>query len=124
MKSTYGARTSSVEINEWQSARAETLFRTTTYRPQCTGYPMGVSSTRSTCSNGSNQPGSTLWTLRCNNLGKLWELRNKLAKAWTRFACNGKRDGKALIFRSDNWSPNVYIGTMARTAHMCWRTSD
>jgi len=114
MKSTYGARTSSVEINEWQSARAETLFSDNYLSPAVHWLPDGRFIYALDVFYGSNQPGSTLWTLPLQQSGKIMGTPKQIGQGHGRVShVMGSADGKALIFRSDNWSPNVYIGTMA-----------
>jgi Tol biopolymer transport system component/DNA-binding winged helix-turn-helix (wHTH) protein len=113
-KSTYDARTSSVEINEWQSARAETLFSDNHLSPAVHWLPDGRFIYALDWFYGSSQPGSTLWTLPLQQSGKIMGTPKQIGQGHGRVShVTGSADGKALIFRSDNWSPNVYIGTLA-----------
>jgi DNA-binding winged helix-turn-helix (wHTH) protein/Tol biopolymer transport system component len=113
-KSTYDARTSSVEINEWQSARAETLFSDNHLSPAVHWLPDGRFIYALDWFYGSSQPGSTLWTLPLQQSGKIVGTPKQIGQGHGRVShVTGSADGKALIFRSDNWSPNIYIGTLA-----------
>jgi DNA-binding winged helix-turn-helix (wHTH) protein/Tol biopolymer transport system component len=113
-KSTYDARTGSVEINEWQSARAETLFSDNHLSPAVHWLPDGRFIYALNLFYGSNQPGSTLWTFPLQQSGKIMGTPKQIGQGHGRVShVTGSADGKALIFRSDNWSPNVYIGTLA-----------
>jgi DNA-binding winged helix-turn-helix (wHTH) protein/Tol biopolymer transport system component len=113
-KSTYNARTGSVEINEWQSARADTLFSDNHLSPAVHWLPDGRFIYALDLFYGPNQPGSTLWTLPLKQSGKIMGTPKQIGQGHGRVSrVTGSADGKALIFRSDNWSPNVYIGTLA-----------
>jgi DNA-binding winged helix-turn-helix (wHTH) protein/Tol biopolymer transport system component len=113
-KSTYDARTGSVEINEWKSARAETLFSDNHLSPAVHWLPDGRFIYALNLFYGSNQPGSTLWTFPLQQSGKIMGTPKQIGQGHGRVShVTGSADGKALIFRSDNWSPNVYIGTLA-----------
>src|SRR5215467_9197949 len=114
IKSTYEARTSFVEINEWQSARAETLFSDNHLSPAVHWLSDGRFIYALDVFYGSNQPDSTLWALPLQQSGKTMGTPKQIGQWHGRVShVTGSADGKALIFRSDNWSPNVYIGTMA-----------
>ena len=113
-KSTYDARTGSVEINEWKSARAETLFSDNHLSPAVHWLRDGRFIYALNLFYGSNQPGSTLWTFPLQQSGKIMGTPKQIGEGHGRVShVTGSVDGKALIFRSDNWSPNVYIGTLA-----------
>jgi DNA-binding winged helix-turn-helix (wHTH) protein/Tol biopolymer transport system component len=113
-KSTYQARTGSVEINEWKSGRAETLFSDDHLSPAVHWLPDGRFIYALNLFYGSNQPGSTLWTFPLQQSGKIMGTPKQIGQGHGRVShVTGSADGKALIFRSDNWSPNVYIGTLA-----------
>ena len=113
-KFTYDARTGSVEINEWQSARAETLFSDNHLSPAVHWLPDGRFIYALNLLYGSNQPGSTLWTLPLQQSGKIIGTPRQIGQGHGSVShVTGSADGKALIFRSDNWSPNVYIATLA-----------
>jgi DNA-binding winged helix-turn-helix (wHTH) protein/Tol biopolymer transport system component len=112
-KSTYDARTGSVEINEWKSARAETLFADNHLSPAVHWLRDGRFIYALNLFYGSNQPGSTLWTFPLQQSGKIMGTPKQIGQGHGRVShVTGSADGKALIFRSDNWSPNVYIGTL------------
>ena len=113
-KSTYDARTGSVEINEWKSARAETLFSDNHLSPAVHWLRDGRFIYALNLFYGSNQPGWTLWTFPLQQSGKIMGTPKQIGQGHGRVShVTGSADGKALIFRSDNWSPNVYIGTLA-----------
>jgi hypothetical protein len=63
---------------------------------------------------GSSQSGSTLWMLQLQRSGNIAGTPKQIGQAHGLVShVTGSADGKALIFRSDNWSPNVFIGTLA-----------
>ena len=95
-KSSYHARTSSVEINEWQSARAETLFSDNRLSPAVHWLPDGrfiyaldlVLRLKPAGLDPVDAPAATIWENYRNS-------ETNRPRAWTRFACNGKRRRKS-----------------------------
>lgn len=113
-KGVYLARTSSVEINEWQSARAETLFSDSRLSPALHWLPDGRLIYALDWFIGANEHDSTLWALPLKPSGKVMGASKQIAQGHGQVShITGSADGRALIFRSDNWSPNVYIGKLA-----------
>jgi Tol biopolymer transport system component len=110
----YDALTRSVEVNEWESASAQTLFSDsglnsalhwlpdgrliyTLFPPQTTG------------------PGdSSVWTVSPPQAGKISEPPKRITEGYGAISLiSGSADGKALIFLRENWSPSIYIATLA-----------
>lgn len=106
------ARTSSVQVNEWQKAKAETLLSDTRLSPALRWLPDG----RLIYAFGSTQRQqvSSLWAVspqkssnissapKCINAGHGWI--SKIAAS---------ADGKVLTILRGDWLPSVYIGTLA-----------
>jgi Tol biopolymer transport system component/DNA-binding winged helix-turn-helix (wHTH) protein len=104
------ARTSSVEVNEWQNARAETLFSDSSLTPALHWLPDG----RLIYALLGNQQDSSLWIVSLQQSGKLSEPPKRITQGHGSIPLvTGSADGKALIFLSEHWSPSVYIGTLA-----------
>ena len=110
----YNARGGSVEVNDWQSASAETLFSddglTAALHWLSDGrlvYALGNVKT-------SSRQDSSLWVMSPKQLGKISDSRRRIAQAHGRVSqITGSGDGRVLIFRSNTWSPSVYIGSLA-----------
>lgn len=113
-KGVYASRTSSVEINEWQSAQAETLFSDNHLSPAVHWLPDGRLIYVLDWFVGSSEHDSTLWALPLDPSGRIKGTPKKIAQGHGNVSrLTGSADGRALIFRSENWSPNVYIGKLA-----------
>jgi Tol biopolymer transport system component/DNA-binding winged helix-turn-helix (wHTH) protein len=113
-KGVYTARTSSVEINKWQSAQAETLFSDNQLSPAVHWLPDGRLIYALDWYIGASEHDSTLWALPLRPSGEIIGAPKRIGFGHGRVShITGSADGRALIFRSDNWSPNVYIGKLA-----------
>jgi DNA-binding winged helix-turn-helix (wHTH) protein/Tol biopolymer transport system component len=108
----YNARTSSVEVNEWQKATAETLFSDSRLSPALHWLPDG----RLIYAFGStqHQQDSSLWVLSLQQSRKISSPPKRLTggHGWISQVA-GSADGKVVIFLRGNWLPSVYIGTLA-----------
>lgn len=110
----YNARTGSVEMNEWQKASTQTLFADGQLTPALHWlsdgqlvYALGNVRT-------SSRQDSTLWTVPLQPSGKISGSPKRVAQGHGRIAqVTGSADGKVLVFRSNNWSPSVYLGMLA-----------
>jgi hypothetical protein len=106
------APTRSVEVNEWKSARAETIFSDSRLTPALHWLPDG----RLIYALAAGQYGqdSTLWIVSRQQSGKISEPPKRITQGngWVR-KITGSDDGKVLIFLRENWSPSAYIGTLA-----------
>jgi Tol biopolymer transport system component/DNA-binding winged helix-turn-helix (wHTH) protein len=110
----YNARTSSVEVNEWWNARAETLFSDSRLTFALHWLPdsrliYGLGNVQA-----SSREDSSLWMVSLQQSGKISEPPKRITQGHGRISyLTGSADGKVLIYRTENWSPSVYIGTMA-----------
>src|SRR5262249_50378956 len=111
----YDARGGSIEVNSWQSANAETLFSDDRLTPALHWlsdgrlvYALGNVKTAS-------RQDSSLWVVPVLPSGKISDAPKRIAQGHGRVSqITGSLDGRVLIFRSDTWSPSVYIGSLAR----------
>jgi DNA-binding winged helix-turn-helix (wHTH) protein/Tol biopolymer transport system component len=110
----YDALTRSVEVNEWESASAQTLFSDS-----------GLNSALHWLKDGrliyavfprqTTGPGdSSVWTVSPSQAGKISEPPKRITEGYGAISrISGSADGKALILLRENWSPSIYIGTLA-----------
>jgi Tol biopolymer transport system component/DNA-binding winged helix-turn-helix (wHTH) protein len=107
----YNMSTTSVEVNEWQNARAETLPLDSRLITALHWLPDGRL-IYTTPGGGDN---SSLWTVALQQSGKVLEPPRRIATAGhgliTRIT--GSADGKALAFLREYLSANIYIGTLS-----------
>jgi Tol biopolymer transport system component len=104
----YNAPTCSVEVNEWKNARAETVFSDSDLTPALHWLPDG----RLVYALAGHD--SSLWMVSLQQSGKISEPPKRIAQGNGRIRqVTGSADGKALTFLRENWSPSIYIGTLA-----------
>jgi DNA-binding winged helix-turn-helix (wHTH) protein/Tol biopolymer transport system component len=105
----YNMSTNSVEVNEWQNARAETLVSHSRLIPALHWLPDG----RLIYALGGHD--SSLWAVTLQQSGKVPEPPRRIATTeHGRISrITGSANGKALIFLRENSAPNIYIGTLA-----------
>lgn len=108
----YNARTSSVEVNEWEKANAETLFSDSRLSPALHWLPDG----RLIYAFGSaqQQQDSSLWVVPLQQSKQISSPPKRITggHGWISQVA-GSADGKAVIFLRGNWLPSIYIGTLA-----------
>jgi len=109
----YNARTSAVEINEWQKASAVTLFSDSRLSSALHWLPDG----RLIYAYGSSQhqQESSLWAVPLQPSGATSAPPRHITEGhgWiSRIA--GSNDGKVVIFLRGNWLPSVYLGKLAK----------
>jgi len=103
-----------VEVNHWESARAETLFSDARLSPAMHWLPDGSLIYALYWFGTSRRQESSLWMLALQRSGKNVGDPKQIGQGHGRVAqVTTSADGKVLIFRSDNWSPSIYIGTLA-----------
>ncbi len=105
----YIMSTNSVEVNEWQNARAETLVSDSRLIIALHWLTDG----RLIYALAGHD--SSLWTVALQQSGKVPEPPRRIAtigNGWIS-QITGSADGKALIFLRQNSRPNIYIGTLA-----------
>jgi dipeptidyl aminopeptidase/acylaminoacyl peptidase len=110
----YNARTSFVEVNHLQNGSAERLFSESRLAPALRWLPDG----RLVYALGnvltSSRQDSTLWAVSLEKSRRISDSPKQIAKGHGRITqITGSGDGKKLIFRSENWSPSIYIGTLS-----------
>jgi DNA-binding winged helix-turn-helix (wHTH) protein/Tol biopolymer transport system component len=105
----YNMSTNSVEINEWQNGRVETLVSETRLIIALHWLP------DSRLIYALAGHGASLWTVTLPQSGKVSEPPRRIATTGSGWISriSGSADGKALIFLRANSSPNVYVGTLA-----------
>src|SRR5713101_859288 len=106
----YNMSTTSVEVNEWQNARADTLLSHSRLFPAALHWlPDG----RLIYALGGHD--SSLWTVAVLQSGKVPEPPRRIATTGHGriSGITGSADGKALAFLGENLSANIYIGTLA-----------
>jgi serine/threonine protein kinase len=108
----YNARTSSVEVNEWQAANASTLFSDSRLSPAL----HWLSDGRLIYAFGSpqNQQESSLWVVSLPNSAKISSPPKRITggHGWIS-RVTATADGKKGFFLRGNWLPSVYIGTLS-----------
>ena len=109
----FNARKSAVEINEWQTATAETLFSDPALSPSLHWLKDGrmVYALRST----QRQQGSDLWIVPLLQSGHFASQPKRIAGAYGWIShVSGSADGKRLIFLRGDSLPSVYIGKLSQ----------
>ena len=110
----YNARGGSVEVNDWRSASAETLFSNDDlcaalhwFSDGRLVYALGNVKT-------SSRKNSSLWVASLHPSGRVSRTPKLIAQVHGRVSqITGSVEGKVLIFRSDTWSPSVYVSSLA-----------
>jgi len=108
----YSARSSSVEVNEWQKENTETLFSDSRLSPALHWLPDG----RLIYAFGStqNHQDSSLWVVSLQKTAKISSPPKRIAggHGWIS-QVTATTDGKKVLLLSGNWLPSVYIGTLS-----------
>jgi len=109
----YDPPTSSVEVNDWQNARAETLFSDNRLTPALHWLPNG-SLIYVLAPQAPWQRDSSLWMVPLQKSGKLSGSPKRITQGHGSILhVAGSIDGKVVVFLSEHWSPSVYIGALA-----------
>ncbi len=105
--------TRSVEVNEWQNARAETVLSDHLLTPVLHWLPDGrLIYVLANEENWSQD--SSLWMVSLQQSGKTSVPSKRITQGNGSITqINGTADGKKLIFLRDNGAPTAYIGTLA-----------
>jgi len=108
----YHTQQSSVEINEWRNARAETFFSDNRLGPALHWLPNGR--LVYILGDEENQQGASLWMVSPQQSGKTNESAKRITRGigWIG-QINGSTDGKVLTFLRENTVVSVYIGSLA-----------
>ncbi len=107
------SRTSSVEVNDWRNAKAETLFSDNRLTPAfhwlSDGRLIYV-----LAGQGLWQQDSSMWMVSLQNSGKISGSPKRITQGHgSILAVAGSVDGKVISFLSEYWSPSVYMGVLA-----------
>ena len=110
----YNARRRSLELNEWQSKSAQTIFSDDHLSDAVHWlsdgrlvYALGNVKT-------SSRQDSIIWVATLQPSGKISGSPKRIAQGHGRVSqITGSTDGKVVIFRSNTWSPSVYLGSLA-----------
>jgi DNA-binding winged helix-turn-helix (wHTH) protein/Tol biopolymer transport system component len=109
----YDPRTSSVELNDWQNARAETLFSDGRLTPALHWLPDGLLIYGLEV-DGVTMQNSSLWMVPLQKSGKISGSPKRVAQGQGSILhIAASADGKIISFLSEHWSPSIYIGTLA-----------
>jgi len=109
----YNAPTRSVEVNEWQTANAETLFSDGRLAPALHWLPDGRLAYALGTQQSSSRGDSSLWMVSLSQTGRISEAPKRISQGYgsiTQFT--GSADGKVLTFLRENWSPSTYIAAL------------
>jgi Tol biopolymer transport system component/DNA-binding winged helix-turn-helix (wHTH) protein len=101
---------SSIEENDWQNARAETLFSDGRLTPALHWLGDGLLIYGLL----ENQQDSSLWTVSLKKSGQISGSPKRITRGQgSILQVTGSVDGKIIAFLNEHWSPSVYIGTLA-----------
>jgi len=108
----YHTQQSSVEINEWRNARAETLFSDNRLGPALYWLPNGR--LVYTFGDEENRQGASLWTISPQPFGEVAKSSKRITRGigWIS-QVTGSDDGKLLTFLRENTVVSVYIAALA-----------
>jgi eukaryotic-like serine/threonine-protein kinase len=98
-----------VEVNDWQNARAETVFSDNRLTRGLHWLPDGV-----LIYGLENQSDSSLWMVSLQKSGKISGSPKRITQGHGSILnVTGSVDGKIISFLSEHRSPSIYIGTLA-----------
>jgi Tol biopolymer transport system component len=109
----FGSPKISIEVNDWQNTRAETVFSDSHLTPVLHWLPDGrLIYTLAAGENGFLD--SSLWTISLQQSGKISRPSKRLTpgNGWIT-QINGTADGKTLTFLRENRAPTAFIATLA-----------
>ena len=108
----YSARSSSVEVNEWQKENTEILFSDSRLSPALHWLEDG----RLIYAFGStqNHQDSSLWVVSLQKAAKISSPPTRImgGHGWISQVA-ATADGKKVLFLRGNWLPSIYIGTLS-----------
>jgi Tol biopolymer transport system component len=101
-------------VNEWKSASATTLFSDNRLTAALRWLPNGRLVYALGNVKTSSRQDSNLWIVSLQQAGNISGPPKRIAQGHGRISqITGSIDGRVLIFRSNTWSPSVYVGTLA-----------
>ena len=110
----YDSPARSVEVNEWESATAQTLFSDSGLASALYWLPDGRLIYALFPPQTTGPGDSSVWTVSLSKAGKISEPPKRITEGYGAISrISGSADGKALILLRQHWSPSIYIGTLA-----------
>jgi len=109
----YNAPTRSVEVNEWENARAQTLFSDSRLTPALHWLPDGRLIYALDSEQAPGPGDSSVWTVTLPQAGKISEPRKRITQGNGSITqITGSADGRVIVSLREHWSPSIYIGTL------------
>lgn len=110
----YNAPTRSVEVNEWETARAQTLFSDSGLTPALHWLPDGRLSYALDTQQTAGRGDSSVWTVSLPQAGNVFGAPKRVTQGKGSITkLTGSADGRVLVSLRENWAPSIYIGTLA-----------
>lgn len=110
----YNSPTSSVEVNEWESAKAQSLFSDNRLTPALHWLSDGRLIYALNTEQDAGPGDSNVWTVTLPQSGKPSAAPIRLTQGIGLITqVSGSTDGKVLVCLREHWSPSIYIGTLA-----------
>jgi Tol biopolymer transport system component/DNA-binding winged helix-turn-helix (wHTH) protein len=109
----FNASTRSVEMNEWETARAHTLFSDHYLTPALHWLPDGRLIYAIDTEQTGGRADSSVWAVTLSPDGEILGSAKHLTRGMgTINQLTGSADGKILASLREHWSPSIYIGTL------------
>jgi len=110
----YDAPTRSVEVNEWQNARTQTLFSDARLTPALHWLPDGRLIYALADQKGPGPPDAGVWAVSLRKTTKISEPPKRITQGLGSIGrITGSADGKTIVFVRERWSPSIYISELA-----------
>ncbi len=110
----YDAPTRSVEVNEWQNARTQTLFSDARLTTALHWLPDGRLIYALGDQKGPGPPDAGVWAVSLGKATKISEPPKRITQGLGSIGrITGSADGKTIVFVRERWSPSIYIGALA-----------
>ena len=110
----YNSPTSSVEVNEWESASAQSLFSDNRLTPALHWLPDGRLIYALNTEQAAGSADSSVWAVTLPQSGKSFAAPTHLTQGSGSITqVSGSADGKVLVCLREHWLPSIYLGTLA-----------
>ncbi len=110
---TFDSPTRSVEMNEWETAKAHTLFSDNYLTPALHWLPDGRLIYAIDTEQTGGRADSSVWAVTLSADGKISGSPKHLTQGMgTINQFTASADGKMLVALREHWSPSIYIGTL------------
>jgi DNA-binding winged helix-turn-helix (wHTH) protein/Tol biopolymer transport system component len=110
----FDPQTSSVQVNDWQNAKAETLFSDSRLTPALHWLPDGLLIYGLGTYGFENAKDSSLWMVSLQKSGRISGSPKLVTQGQGSILhIAASADGKVISFLSEHWSPSIYIGALA-----------